>query len=336
MTVPAISVIIPVFNTAPWLRRCLDSVCGQTLQNIEIICINDGSSDESGAILEEYAAKDTRVLPITLGRNQGVGFARNIGLGAARGEWLGFVDSDDSVALDFYEKLYTAAQNNGAEIVKGSCWVERHSAIHLNPNININIEKDKFKFTDFWYTAIYNANFIRQNNIRFPRLTNSQDLVFLYKAVSKTQKIGIVNDALYNYFHRLGSSSTSLRTNKRIGDIISARYAMITILNTNDTLEADKYISEYFRMIQYFYFFFDPGTQFEDKGYASKAISSAIVDILKKCREPDRVLDKMSCFDSNFAALTANQDVEGLALFLSTSILQRFRRKAREHLMKPN
>lgn len=331
---PLISVIIPVYNTGAWLPRCLDSVCGQTLRNIEIICVNDGSSDGSGAILEDYAAKDARILTVTLSRNQGPGVARNIGLAAAHGEWLSFVDSDDSLALDFYDKLYTASKESDAEIVKGICWEEANFPNCINLDANTQIKKDKFKFTNNWVTAIYNRNFITSHNIRLPQISNSEDLVFLYHAVTHANKVFVINDAVYNYFRRAGSSSTSTRTKKRIDNILYARNAMRDILNTNFSLDTNKYISEYTRMIYYLYIFLNDPIQMEDKSYALKAISNAILDSFAKCREPGRLLEEIDKYDRDFSSLIANSDVEGLEKFLSVSRLQRLRNRARAHLAK--
>lgn len=332
MPVPAVSVIIPVFNTAPWLRRCLDSVCGQSLRNIEIICVNDGSSDESGSILAEYAARDARLLTITLGRNQGVGIARNIGLTAAHGEWLGFVDSDDSVAPDFYEKLYGASHETDAEIIKGICWVEADFPNCINPDLNIKIEEDKFNFIDNWQTAIYNRKFIIEHNILQPPLTNSQDLVFRYHALTAARKVSVVNDALYYYFHRKGSSSTSLRTKKRIDDIILARIALRDILNANHLLDTSTYISEYSKMVHYLYNFFYIKVPIEDKEYALKAVANVLLDFYNQCRAPEKLLMEIKKYDQYFASLIANHDVESLPKFLSGSPLQRLRCNARAHL----
>ena len=99
---PKVSVIIPVHNTASFLRRCLDSVAGQTLQDIEIICVNDASPDEASAILHEYAMRDNRMRIIEFAENKGVSVARNTGMDAANGEYIGFVDGDDYIDLDFY------------------------------------------------------------------------------------------------------------------------------------------------------------------------------------------------------------------------------------------
>lgn len=110
-----VSVIIPVYNVEKYLARCLDSVINQTLKDIEIICVNDGSTDNSAQILEEYAQKDNRVKVVEQ-VNGGLSSARNTGMKYVTGEFLGFVDSDDFVEKDFYEKLYNAAKSENAEI----------------------------------------------------------------------------------------------------------------------------------------------------------------------------------------------------------------------------
>ena len=101
---PKISVIVPVYKVEKFLPKCLESLINQTLKDIEIICINDGSPDNSLKILEEYAKKDSRIKIINQ-KNAGPSVARNNGMSAASGEYIGFVDSDDWIDLDFYEKL---------------------------------------------------------------------------------------------------------------------------------------------------------------------------------------------------------------------------------------
>lgn len=129
-----VSVIIPVYNTEKFLRKCLDSVCNQTLQDIEIICINDCSTDGSLEILREYAGKDNRIKLIELFENGGAAKARNIGIDIAHGEYIGFVDSDDFVDLDFYEKLYNKAVETGADAVKGVYKYSENGFIELSIN----------------------------------------------------------------------------------------------------------------------------------------------------------------------------------------------------------
>lgn len=113
--IPAVSIVIPVFNVEKYIGKCLDSLISQTLHNIEIICVNDCSTDKSLDILRDYEAKDNRIVVIDLPRNIKQGGARNVGIKKARAPFLGFVDSDDWVSLDMYENLYTLAVTHDAE-----------------------------------------------------------------------------------------------------------------------------------------------------------------------------------------------------------------------------
>ena len=112
-----VSIIIPTYNVKPYLRECLDSVVGQTLKDIEILCVNDGSTDGSLEIIEEYARKDDRIIVIS-GSNGGYGKAMNKGLHQATGEYIGIVEPDDYIALNMYEELYEKAKFYDADIVK--------------------------------------------------------------------------------------------------------------------------------------------------------------------------------------------------------------------------
>lgn len=109
LKVVKLSVIIPVYNVEKYLKRCLDSVINQTLKDIEILCINDGSTDDSLSILEEYKSKDSRIVIISQG-NKGLAATRNVGIENAKGEYLAFVDSDDWINSKFLECLYSSAK----------------------------------------------------------------------------------------------------------------------------------------------------------------------------------------------------------------------------------
>lgn len=111
-----VSIIIPVYNTGEYLRSCVDSVLAQTLEAWELLLVDDGSTDNSGAICDEYAQKDSRIRAIHK-ENQGVSMARNLGLELARGEYVGFVDSDDWVAPEMFGEMYRSARETGADIV---------------------------------------------------------------------------------------------------------------------------------------------------------------------------------------------------------------------------
>ena len=116
VNIPKISVIIPVYNTEKYLRRCIDSVLAQTYQDFELLLIDDGSKDSSGAICDEYASQDTRVR-VFHKENGGVSSARNLGLDHARGEWITFVDADDWMADDMLQQMLDTADAEGADVV---------------------------------------------------------------------------------------------------------------------------------------------------------------------------------------------------------------------------
>ena len=109
------SIITPVFNTESYLEQCLESILNQTYKNFEIICINDASTDNSLSILKDYAKNDSRIRIINK-ENGGISAARNSGINAAMGDFLSFIDSDDWIDLDFFEKLYLAAKKYSADI----------------------------------------------------------------------------------------------------------------------------------------------------------------------------------------------------------------------------
>ena len=112
---PKVSIIVPVYNVGKYLSKCLDSLINQTLEDIEIICINDGSTDNSLDILKSYRTKDSRIKIIDK-PNEGLSITRNLGIHSATGNYIGFIDSDDWIDLDFYEKLYSAITSNDVDI----------------------------------------------------------------------------------------------------------------------------------------------------------------------------------------------------------------------------
>ena len=123
MTAPKVSVIVPVYNTEKYLKQCIDSISSQTLSQIEIILVDDGSKEECALLCDELAQSDSRIKVIHK-TNAGPGLARNTGMEASSGEYIGFVDSDDYVKPEMYEALYTSAVKYNADlVVSGICFV---------------------------------------------------------------------------------------------------------------------------------------------------------------------------------------------------------------------
>ena len=223
---PRVSVIIPVYNTEKFIEKCLDSVCNQTLSDIEIICINDASTDNSLEILKHYASQDNRIQIINFEENKGAALARNTGIDAATGEYIGFVDSDDFVDLDFYEKLYDKAAVENADAVKGNIedynTETKQAELTEFYNMNDKIRENKFYFHYGFTSAIYKTSFLKANNIHFPAdLIYFEDPYFSIMALLKYNKLEIVDDAKYYYTINQNSVSKNINVEK-ISDLVKS------------------------------------------------------------------------------------------------------------------
>ena len=211
---PKVSVIIPVYNVEEYLRECLDSVVNQTLRDIEIICVDDGSTDSSLDILKEYAAKDNR-FTILEQSNKGAGAARNKGLDIAKGEYLYFLDSDDYIDICCLEKLYNKITNENADIClcKRKVYNETLNTTqidHQSLNFNMLPNKEVFSFLDIpdrifqiciigVFVKLYRKNLIDKNNIKFQEIKTTNDIFFNYAALLSAERITCINDALITY-----------------------------------------------------------------------------------------------------------------------------------------
>lgn len=236
---PKISVIIPIYNMDAYLRDCLNSVLTQTLSDIEIICINDGSSDYSQMILEEYAWKDKRirVIPQT---NQGVAVARNNGINQATGEFLYFLDPDDWLPdNDTFADLYKAAKDNNVLVCGGS--FEEHSPCGVIKKWDGNLSKytfdedklmnyEDYQFDYGWVRFIYNREFIIRNNLRLPKLTFFEDPVFFVRVMHEAKTFYSLKRPTYCY--RTGYKSADLPYSKAL-DLIKGLYVNIKFAKEN-------------------------------------------------------------------------------------------------------
>ena len=138
-----VSVIVPIYNAEKYLRQCLDSIINQTLKDIEIICINDGSTDSSAEICQEYLS-DTRVSYYSK-KNEGLAAARDDGMQKATGEYIGFVDSDDWLELDMYEKMYNTAKNSDSDVVFCN-WITNDDNYRYSPQLECgHYDREKIK-----------------------------------------------------------------------------------------------------------------------------------------------------------------------------------------------
>lgn len=214
MSVPLLSVIVPVYNTAAWLARCLDSICAQTYRNLEILCVNDGSTDNSAAILEEYAARDKRIKVFTQS-NAGLSAARNTGLKNATGEWLTGVDSDDYLERDTYFHAMQQATDKVDMVWFGVCiegekTAEEYAGLIEYYRVKLegvhNLDENVCRTMDanFW-NKIYRRELIERYNLRFPEGLLYEDIPFFHGYASVAAKVACVPGRYYHYLQRSSS-----------------------------------------------------------------------------------------------------------------------------------
>lgn len=219
-----VSVIIPVYNAERFLTECIDSLLGQTLKECEFIFVNDGSKDNSREIIEQYLNRDKRIILVNQ-ENQGVSIARNTGLKKAAGEYVGFVDADDYVAQDFYEKLYYSAKLDKCDIVISNfeSEIEGNKVITGYPfPVNIRVDKNYIKHHMLPYfienddlnsacNKIYKNKLLRENNIEFPaKVALGEDGVFNLFAFSYADAIKYIDYTGYHYNEIIGSATRNL------------------------------------------------------------------------------------------------------------------------------
>ena len=204
-----VSIIISVYNAEKYLEKCLNSVIKQTLKDIEIICINDGSTDGSLNILQKYSEKDKRFIIIDQ-KNSGLSYSRNKGLSVAKGEFIGFVDSDDWIDEDFYKKLYDAAIEYKADIAAGNIL-----RVHDNEENEFYIKYDEIKIAKktnkkyklaeipencYVWNKIYNRKILEKIDLKFREGIVYEDLVFTHKVLFYMQNLVTVPNVTYYYY----------------------------------------------------------------------------------------------------------------------------------------
>ncbi len=203
-----LSIIIPVYNTGEYLRGCIESVMNQTLTDWELILVDDGSKDHSGRICDEYANRDRRIKVIHKD-NEGVSVARNTGLASATGEYVGFVDSDDTIVPEMYEKMYRTAQKHDAEIVMCDAvtiFEDRHeepdtitqlSCSRIIERYDWSAELLKEMAGSSW-RCIYHSSLLRRCSLKFPvGLKFSEDRIFNLYAMGYADRLSYIKEPLY-------------------------------------------------------------------------------------------------------------------------------------------
>lgn len=240
MSEPLISVIVPVYNVGEYLNRCIESIVTQTYTKLEIILVDDGSSDDCPELCDLWAEKDARIKVIHK-QNGGLSDARNKGMALATGEYISFIDSDDWIAPEFYERLYTAIKQDGSDMaactvcmVWENCNPEKLLTVRENLLLNRNqaqlalLEETKLK-QPVWY-KLYKTDLVKDIPFEFGKY--HEDVFWSYQAIGKAESVSVIDYIGYYYWQRKGSIMSDSYSPKRL-DAIEAFEKRLLYIKTN-------------------------------------------------------------------------------------------------------
>jgi len=256
---PKVSIIVPIYNAEKYLKKCLISLVKQYLHDIEIICIDDGSTDDSLEIITEFAKKDNRIVFLHKS-NSGYGHTMNTGLSLAKGEYIGIIEPDDFAKLTMFNDLYQCAKKHDADVVKSDYYhytklnklIRKAGKIpFFKSNKITNIEKDPslLKITPSIWSAIYKKDFLVNNNIKFLETPGAsyQDTSFSFKALSLAKKIALLSNAYVHY--RQDNEHSSINKTNKVFAICNEFDEITDFLNKNPEIKkivnSQKLIKQY-------------------------------------------------------------------------------------------
>lgn len=257
---PKLSIIIPVYNVEKYVSNCLESILNQPFKDLEVICVNDGSSDKSLSVLQEYKNRDERMIIIDK-KNEGSGVARNSALAIARGEYIFFVDGDDWIEENSLDKMISEADKLQTDILifgglsyyeekgrKGGYSANKLPKKYLNKIFSSeDIKKDVFKFPSTAWTKLYRREFLMKNNIKFQEIKVGQDQLPFFHSIITAEKIALLPQNLYCYRKNRKGAVTAVKKKKNFSPIY-VFYAVEEVLQNTDKLDdyKDIFVKKYF------------------------------------------------------------------------------------------
>ena len=249
-----LSVIVPCYNSEKYIGKCLDSLVNQTMKDIDIIVINDGSCDNSLNIINEYAIKYPNIKVYTK-ENEGIAEARNFGIDKVETAYFGFLDSDDYVESTMFEKMYNKAMETNAQVVVSNFYWVENDKLRLEKEGPYGPHQDMMikLFASLW-NKIYDTNFIRSTNIRFPKGNRYEDAYFLYCLSAKVDRLAFVDEA-FVYYVQHGKSITHTN-NHEVKNMITVFKKIVEYYK-----QIDKY-DEYYSELEYLHIKFFLGNSF--------------------------------------------------------------------------
>ncbi len=249
-----VTIIVPVYNTAPYLKKCMDSLINQTLDDVEIIVVEDCSTDSSRRILKEYE-KYSNVNVYYNKHNMGIGYSRNFGISKATGKYIAFIDSDDFADYQMMEKLYNKAESDNLDMV-----ICRFHKLEEQENGKYVELEPKFKIPYFDNTTLanrpdllveinsaiwnklYKTTLFLDDTMRFPENLKYEDAIFIVKAMVRSKRIGMLEDKLNYYLVRNNSQSTVM--DEKIFDILTINDLILKELRNQEYYESIRKVAE--------------------------------------------------------------------------------------------
>ena len=242
-----LSIIVPVYGVEKYIDKCLNSLVKQSLKEIEIIVVNDGTKDNSQKIIDKYVKKYPDKIKSYIKENGGQGSARNYGLEKANGEYIGYVDSDDFVEKDMYKKLYNKAKENNYDIVV--CGNYNVSEDYQNKNIDAFINNYNTDLENIFFgkmavlNKIYKRDILIKNKLEFKEKVWYEDLAFTLKAIMNSNTFAFIDEPLYDYLIREGSTMNNSNVQRNL-EILDAFNDILSYIQHNKK-------EEYFSKIEF-------------------------------------------------------------------------------------
>jgi len=250
---PKFSIIVPVYNSEEYLPKCLDSLVGQTLSDIEIIIVNDGSPDNSQAVIDSYAARYPHMIRCLSQENRGQSAARNLGLESASGEFVFFVDSDDYIETCTCERTYKKAQDEGLDIVCFDYWNEKGGEKNYCdhcPIKDVDVVRKYILNESSPCNKIIRRSLLEDNGIRFTEGIIYEDLEMIPRLALYTDRIGYMEEAFYYYVIHEGSTMNQKKYNKKLASIYTVMDSLKRCFENTTYREELEYL--YIEHLMYF------------------------------------------------------------------------------------
>ena len=266
MSVPLVSIIVPVYNVNKYINDCLHSLCKQSLKNIEIIVVDDCGNDDSMDKVRDFAAKDERIKVIYNEKNLGLAESRNIGLKYVRGKYVAFCDSDDWVSLDFYEKLYNAIERENADIAVGNViyfydehkqtegWVGCNN-FKLGKDVIVEQKDKQYNiYACACWNKLYRMDLFRMYGIKFPKGLYVEDVPVTFITTMLANKLVLVKDAVYFYRQRANSIMAMSKFDRKPFDIFQIYDYTENLCENIKVLIENKISSIYYKILKFLIF----------------------------------------------------------------------------------